>query len=119
MSAIIFRSFVFCHQREKIKREQIKKRDLSHFNHDRLNSDLATIDWSCIIKTHSNNVDELFSTFYRNFNKIINKHAPTKTLSQRRIKQFSNPWITKGIRTSIKEKKNRLYKIGDQEKYEY
>ena len=119
MSAIIFRSFVFCHQREKIKREQIKKRDLSHFNHDRLNSDLATIDWSCIIKTHSNNVDELFSTFYRNFNKIINKHGPIVTLSQRRMKKFSKPWITKGIRTPIKEKLNRLYKIGDQEKYKY
>ena len=104
--------------RDKIKRKQIKKRDLSHFNPDSLNSDLATIDWSCIIKTHTNNVDELFSTFYRNFNKIINKHAPIKTLSQRRIKQFSKPWITKGIRTSIKEK-NRLYQIGDQEKYKY
>ena len=77
--------------RDKIKRKQIKKRDLSHFNPDSLNSDLATIDWSCIIKTHANNVDELFSTFYRNFNKIINKHAPIKTLSQRRIKQFSKP----------------------------
>ena len=104
--------------RDKIKRKQIKKRDLSHFNPDSLNSDLATIDWSCIIKTQANNVDELFSTFYRNFNKIINKHAPIKTLSQRRIKQFSKPWITKGIRTSIKEK-NRLYQIGDQEKYKY
>ena len=77
--------------RDKIKRKQIKKRDLSHFNPDNLNSDLATIDWSCIIKTHANNVDELFSTFYRNFNKIINKHAPIKTLSRRRIKQFSKP----------------------------
>ena len=104
--------------RDKIKQKQIKKRDLSHFNPDSLNSDLATIDWSCIIKTQANNVHELFSTFYRNFNKIINKHAPIKTLSQRRIKQFSKPWITKGIRTSIKEK-NRLYQIGDQEKYKY
>ena len=104
--------------RDKIKRKQIKKRDLSHFNPDSLNSDLATIDWSCIIKTHANNVDELFSTFYRNFNKIINKHAPIKTLSRRRIKQFSKPWITKGIRTSINEK-NRLYQIGNQEKYKY
>ena len=91
-------------KRDKIKRKQIKKRDLSHFNPDSLNSDLATIDWSCIIKTHANNVDQLFSTFYRNFNKIINKHAPIKTLSRRRIKQFSKPWITKGIRTSIIEK---------------
>ena len=53
--------------RDKIKPKQIKKRDLSHFNPDRLNSDLATIDWNCIIKTHANNVDELFSTFYRKF----------------------------------------------------
>ena len=104
--------------RDKIKRKQIKKRDLSHFNPDRLNSDFATIDWRCIIKTHAYNVDELFSTFYRNFNNIINKHAPIKTLSQRRIKQFSKPWVTKGIRTSMKEK-NRLYKVGDQEKYKY
>ena len=104
--------------RDKIKRKQIKKRDVSHFDPYSLNSDLATINWSCIIKTHANNVDELFSTFYRNFNKIVNKHAPIKTLSRRRIKQFSKPWITKGIRTSIKEK-NRLYQIADQEKYKY
>ena len=97
MRAVIFSSFVFW-------RKQIKKRDLSHFNPDSLNSDLATIDWSCIVKTHANNVDELFSTFYRNVSKIINKHAPIKTLSQSRIKQFSQPWITKDVRTSIKEK---------------
>ena len=57
--------------RNKIKRKQIKRRELSHFNRDSLNSDLATIDWSCIIKTHANNVDKLFSTFYRNSIKII------------------------------------------------
>ena len=62
--------------RDKIKRKQIKKRNVSLFNPDSLNSDLATIDSSCIIKRHANNVEELFSTFYRNFNKIINKHAP-------------------------------------------
>ena len=80
--------------RDKIKRKQIKKRDLSHFNPDSLNSDLATIDWSCIIKTHANNVDELFSTFYRNFNKIINRHAPIKTLSRRRINRNLENLVT-------------------------
>ena len=58
--------------RGKIKRKQIKTRDLSHFNPDSLNSDLATIDWSCIIKTHANNIDEAFTTFCKTFNKIIN-----------------------------------------------
>ena len=86
------------------QKKQIKKRDLSHFNPDSLDSDLATIDSSCIITTHANNVEELFSTFYRNFNKIINKHEPFKTLSQRRIKQFSKPWITKGINVNQRKK---------------
>ena len=103
-----FLQFCILTPRDKIKRKQIKKRDVSHFDPYSLNSDLATINWSCIIKTHANNVDELFSTFYRNFNKIVNKHAPIKTLSRRRIKQFSKHWITKGIRTSIKEKKQTV-----------
>ena len=34
------------------------------------------------------------------------------------MKQFSKPWITKGIRASIKVK-NRLYQIGDLDKYKY
>ena len=59
-----------------------------------------------VASTHANNIDELFTTFYKTLNKIINKHAPIKTLSQGRIKQFSKPSITKGIR--IKEKKQIL-----------
>ena len=46
--------------RDKIKQKQIKKRGLSHFNPDSRNSDLATIDCSCIITTRANNVEELF-----------------------------------------------------------
>ena len=43
----------------------------------------------------------LFSTFYNKLNKLINKDAPPRSLSKRRIKRLSKPWITKGIRTSI------------------
>ena len=62
-----------------------------------------------VASTHANNIDELFTTFYKTLNKIINKHAPIKTLSQGRIKQFSKPSITKGIR--IKEKKTDSIKL--------
>ena len=34
------------------------------------------------------------------------------------IKQFSKPWITKGLRISI-QTKNRLFQPGDFEKYKY
>ena len=63
-----------------------------------------------VASTHANTINELFTTFYKTLNKIINKHAPINTLSQRRIKQFSKPWIIKGIR--IKEKKTDSIKLG-------
>jgi len=50
------------------------------------------------------------------FNKLINKHVPMKTISNRKAKQFSKPWITKGIRISIKVK-NKLYASGDTTNY--
>ena len=63
-----------------------------------------------------NDVDKLFSSFYNKLNKIVNKHAPMKVLSQRKAKQLSKPWITKGIKTSIKVK-NRLFTTGDNARY--
>ena len=108
--------------KDKIKRKQSKTRDLSHFNPDRLNSDLATNLRSRVflradearIERHKGIIgrghglrvpcyDRLELLLRR---AIINKHAPIKTLSQGRIKQFSKPSITKGIR--IKEKKQIL-----------
>ena len=57
-----------------------------------------------------------FSSFYNKLNKLINKQAPFKILSKRNAKQFSKPWITKGLRKSIKIK-NRLFYSGDFLKY--
>ena len=61
-------------------------------------------------------MDKLFSSFYSKFNKLINKHAPMKAISNRKAKQLSKPWITKGIRISIKVK-NKLYASGDTANY--
>ena len=38
---------------------------ISHFNSDTFNSDFPYIDWNYILKTRANNIDELFSTFYK------------------------------------------------------
>ena len=39
---------------------------------------------------------------------MVNTNAPLKTVSKRKAKQFSKPWITRGIRKSIKIK-NSLF----------
>ena len=66
--------------------------------------------------SESSDVNKVFSSFYNKFNKLVNKHAPMKTISNRKAKQFSKRWITKGLRKSIRVK-NKLYALDDRVKY--
>ena len=50
--------------------------------------------------------------FTNKLNKLINKHAPVKSVSRCKLKQFSRPWITRGLRKSIKMK-NALFTSSD------
>ena len=47
---------------------------------------------------------------------MFKKHAPLKTVSKRKAKQLSKPWITRGLRKSIKIK-NDLFYSGDTATY--
>jgi len=53
--------------------------------------------------------DNLFKMFIEKFESVHNKHAPLKELNRTEMKSRSKPWLTKGIRNSIKTK-NTLYK---------
>ena len=63
-------------------------------------------------------MDVLFSSFYNKFSTIVNKHAPMKQLSSRKRKVLSKPWITTGLKVSIRMK-NKLYPSGDEVRYKY
>ena len=52
---------------------------------DAFNTELLQIDWKA-----SSSVDESFAQFYNKLNKLINKHAPLKTISRQQTKQFAN-----------------------------
>ena len=43
------------------------------------------------------------------YNTIVNKHAPMKKLSKRKAKQLSKPWMTNGIKATIKIKINYMH----------
>jgi len=83
------------------KAESRKVRDFSKFSPDSFTADICRVDWNEILKRDNADVHRTFYFFYNKFNKILNKHAPFKTLSKRRLKQLSKPWITKGIRTAV------------------
>lgn len=96
--------------------ENKKLRDFSRFSESAFNKDLKETVWESLNKNDSINVNKLFSTFYNKTNKLINKHAPLKTVSKRKTKQLLKPWITKGILKSIRIK-NKLFYLGITEEY--
>ena len=85
-------------------------RDFSLFSDNDFNTELLQVNWELIL-SRQQNVDCALSTFYK-LNKLINKHAPVKSVSRCKLKQFSKPWITNGQRKSIKMK-NALFTSSD------
>ena len=97
------------------KKQQIKSvkmPDYSKFSADSFAKDLLEVDWDRMIANGAYCPDNLFSNFYNKCNKIVNKHAPFKRMSNRKVKQLSTPWITTGIKRSIAVK-SKLYAPGD------
>ena len=84
-----------------------KVRDYSNFNADKFMTDLCEIDWNNTCRSFD--VNKSFSRFYKNINRLINKHAPLKDVSKRRLKLLTKPWLTKGIRRSIRVKNNLFF----------
>ena len=91
-------------------------RDFSRFSRDSFNFDLSNVGWNALLNKKPCDADNFFSSFYNKFNKLISKHAPMKTMSKRKAKQLSKPWITKGIQIFIKVK-NKLYASSDTANY--
>ena len=83
----------------------ISFRDYKKFNEEAFKTELCELDWSFI--TENNDINLSFEIFLRFINRILDKHAPTKKKRENKI--ISKPWITRGIKTSMK-KRDKLYK---------
>ena len=84
------------------------KRDFTHFNEQSFLRDVQVINWN--LETLDNNVNSMFDKFNSDLMKIVDNHIPLlKQLSRKTIKNMAKPWITPGIRASLKIK-NNFYK---------
>ena len=92
-----------------------KVRDFSNFSAECFRDGVCQVSWNTLTENGGNDVDKLFSSFYNKLNKIVNKHANMKVLSQRKAKQLSKLWITKGI--NLIKVKDRLFTTGDNARY--
>ena len=93
---------------------RLKYRDFSNFSQGMFLHDLNQITWDSTDDV--NDVDKLFSSFFLKVNRVINKHAPLKTASRKKVKQLLKPLITKGILKSI-HLKNQFFYSGKTQKY--
>ena len=71
-------------------------------------SDIQSIDWNSLLKK-SSDPSNMFDNFYIKLSEVVDLHVPVKQLSKQDLKARSKPWITSGIRTSIRIK-NGLFK---------
>ena len=69
-----------------------------------LKDDLSNVNWNTLFVNDSRDVNSVFSSFYNKFQTLINKHAPMKTISKRKVKLLLKPRITKGLRISVRIK---------------
>ena len=102
--------------KEKAINRKTLRRDFSQFSEKDFTKDLSQIDWEAVVSGSQTNINRSFSTFFNKINKLTDRHAPFKTLSPRKVKRLSKPWITRGIRKSIKVK-NSLYCAGNKALY--
>ena len=90
------------------KNVKIVERCYSNFNENDLINEIRSTNWSEDLSS-SCEVNTVFENYYSKLSSIIDKHIPLRQLSKKEIKQKSKPWITGGIRRSIKIK-NNFYK---------
>ena len=101
---------------KKLKSKKQKRRYFSGFSVNSFNSELSEE------LLNQNNFDDqfvvdiAFFNFYNTLSVLVEKHAPMKTLSKRKLKQFSEPWITIGLKNSIRVK-NSLFHSGNFAQY--
>ena len=93
-------------QTYKIKTPKAAIRDYKNFNSESFQSDSKESDWS--LATENDDVDLGFETFFKLFSRTLDKHALYKEIRKRKEITLK-PWITKGIKQSIKVR-DRLYK---------
>ena len=91
------------------KQAIIYKRDLKNFDRENFILDLLSVDWDKVIESRKNDPNESFNRFESSLNPLIDKYLPLKKLSKKEVKNYFKPWITSGIRKSIK-RREKLYK---------
>ena len=90
---------------KKNPKKDIFERNYKNFHTDSFLADIKNINWNLVVQLNQKDVDFSFENFFAIFETILDAHAPLEKLSNSEKKQKLKPWITKGIKTSVKKEK--------------
>ena len=89
--------------------------DWSKFHSDNFLNDIRQINWDDTLHLLAEDPSLSFDIFHNTIKCLLDKHVPLKKTSHSKKRSKSNPWITKGILTSI-VKRDRLHHYFRKEK---
>ena len=78
--------------------------DWSKFCLDDFLGEIRSLNWDAILQLHADDPSLSFDNFYSTIECLLEKHAPLKKFGNSKKRKKSNPWITKGILTSINKR---------------
>ena len=87
----------------------VYKRSMKNLDKEDFILDLLEVDWKSTIKIDNNDPNYSFNEFEKKLNSIIDRHMPLKKLTRKEISHQQKPWITPGLKNSIK-RREALYK---------
>ena len=106
-----FINFLFVNHTKNSKPKYVSYRPFTEKNIKKLNDSLDHCDMTSIY--NSDNPDTAYASLISLYNSNLDKHIPIKTTKFNKYKHKFEPWITKGILQSIKQRDilyNKLYK---------
>ena len=95
-----------------LKAENYNYRDWKSFDDKKFRKDFNDVDWDsylCINTSDNVNINDAFKKFFNIMNNIIDTNVPLKRLTKKQRLSKTKPWITAGIKKSIKQR-NFFYK---------
>ena len=89
--------------------DEVYRRNFKNIDQENLLQDVYNIDWTSLVYTVSD-IDSATENFVNEIESLLDKHAPLRKVSNRKMKHFYKPWIDKQLLEEIKIK-NRLFKL--------
>lgn len=90
---------------------EITKRNFNKFNEDNFINEISIINWDNSIDLHKKDPDFSLDQVLNKTYEVFDRHAPLEKVSNRKLKKKNLPWITKGIKASIRERNKLQRKV--------